>query len=128
MMENSQKTNEWWGKRRKRYNISLISAGILAFISYATIISVFRRYFNQAEITLFTTTVQGIGYLIMLAIANICYYIGPISERLSRPKNIVLYRKVAYSLGYWFSMALPFSIPGFLLYMVLIKHGIDGKP
>ncbi len=61
---------------------------------------------------------QAIGYLIAMGIANICYFIGPISERMLNPKNVKMYRQVTYNLGYWLSVLLPFSIPALVGYMV----------
>ena len=65
----------------------------------------------EAEITLFTTAFQGIGYLFMMGVANVCYFAGPLSESLIKPKNVDRYRRVTFQLGMWFSVLLPFSIP-----------------
>jgi hypothetical protein len=111
-------TSQWWHKRRFQYNVSLICAGILAFISYATVIFKNGDIIPDTEITVFTTLFQGIGYLIMMGVANICFYAGPISERLIKPKDVQRFRIITYRFGYWFSVLLPFSIPGILLYLV----------
>ena len=76
---------KWWESKRKKYNISLAIAGVVAFIFYAVIISVFEKYFNQSELTLFTTFLQASIYLLMMAIANICYFLGYLSKRVISP-------------------------------------------
>ena len=44
----------WWEPRRLRYNIGLVVAGILAFILYIIVLSIFHDRIPDAEITLFT--------------------------------------------------------------------------
>ena len=105
-------TMRWWNKRRIKYNIGLIKAGFLAFICYALVVQfmIIPKDIN-AEITLFTTLFQGIGYIFMILIANLFYFFGPISERLIMPDNIDKFRERTFRLCYWFSFVLPFSIP-----------------
>ena len=66
------------------------------------------------EVTLFTTLFQGIGYLFMIAVANVCYRLGPWSERVLRPRDPERFRRICFRLGFWFSVLLPFSIPALL--------------
>jgi hypothetical protein len=101
-------TFSWWEAKRKRYNIGLIIAGISAFTCYVIVASVFSVC---GEVTIFTTIFQGVGYLLMMLVANICYFLGPISESILRPKDVNRFRKISYGLGFWFSFALPFSVP-----------------
>jgi len=118
-MENETlSAREWWGKHRFRYNVALVVAGMLAFVAYATIVITFEERIPYVEITGFTIIFQAIGYLIAIGIANIFYFIGPISETLLKPKDITGYRRVTYSLGFWFSVLLPFSIPVMVGYVV----------
>ena len=111
--------NQWWGARRKRYNIALILAGLGAFAAYATIASMFHDHFNQLEITVFTIVFQTIGYALAMAVANVCYFLGPVTERLIRPADVNSYRKITYRLGLLFSVLLPFLLPALLLYDVI---------
>jgi len=110
---NIEDARRWWGRRRLRCNIGLIVAGGLAFACYVAIVD--RRIGNgsmpDAEITLFTTAFQGIGYLFMMGIANLCYFAGPLSEGVVKPKNVLRYRRVMFWTGFCFSVLLPFSIP-----------------
>lgn len=63
------------------------------------------------EVTLFTTLFQGIGYLCMMDLADICSLLGPWSESIVRPRDPARYRRICFRLGFWFSLLLPFSIP-----------------
>lgn len=63
------------------------------------------------EITVFTTIFQGIGYLFVMAIANLCYFLGSLAERIVKPENVMRFRHLSYWLGFSFSVALPFTIP-----------------
>jgi hypothetical protein len=111
---------DWWSTRRLRYNVGLVVAGILAFIAYVAVGSALSSYV-KFEITLFTICFQGIGYLIMIGLANVCYFLGPFSERIVRPSDPLRYRAICYRLGFWFSVFLPFSVP-VLLAMSALLH------
>lgn len=96
---------QWWAQRRRRYNVGLLIAGILGFICYAAAVRrcISLRAPGEWEITIFTALFQGLCYLVMMGVANLCYYLGPQSERLLHPANIAKYRKIAFQLGFWFS-------------------------
>ena len=78
----------------------------------------FEKQIPDADITVFTTLFQGIGYLLMIGVANAFYFLGPIMELMMKPADTARFRKVAFGLGYWGSVALPFLIPIFLLILV----------
>lgn len=101
----------WWGARRRRYNIALVLAGIAAFILYAIAFETQCRGVPEAEITLFTTLFQGVGYLIAIGVANVMYTLGPVLEPVLGRRDVAAYRRTAYPAGFWFSVALPFSVP-----------------
>ena len=111
-------TRQWWESRRMLYNKGLVIAGVLAFVCYVGVVSSdrFMQAHPEAEITVFTTLFQGVGYLFMMAIANLCYLLGPASEHLIRPASVNTYRKVMFGLGFWFSVLLPFCIPALLVW------------
>lgn len=115
----------WWGQRRLRYNIGLVVAGLLAFVCYVGVVDrgISSGAMPGAEITLFTTAFQAIGYLFMMAVANICYFAGPLSESLVKPTDLDFYRRVTYQVGFWFSVLLPFGVPALLL---LKPSGVGG--
>jgi hypothetical protein len=108
---NNQKW-EWWQRRRFQYNNLLASAGIVAFIFYAILGSLLiAPYVDDFEITFFTIVSQGIGYLIMMGIANVFYNLGYwVDEKYNR-NNTDEFRTMLYKLGCWFSCFLPFLIP-----------------
>ncbi len=111
----------WWSSRRLRYNIALVVAGILAFIAYVTVGSMMLPSEADFEVTIFNALVQGIGYLFMIGLANVFYFLGPLSERMVRPSDLERYRRICFRLGFWFSVLLPFSIP-VLLAVVALFH------
>lgn len=122
MAETSQPSSAWWGSRRLRYNIGLICAGVLAFVCYAVVcFTLLPRVLDesQIEVSPFTTLVQGVGYLFMMGIANLCFFLGPFCENFVRPCNVERYRRIAYGLGFWFSVLLPFGIPALLTVKIL---------
>lgn len=109
----------WWSSHRRRYNVGLVVAGIAAFITYCIVLSIFSDAIPDAEITIFTTVFQGVGYLVCMAVANVCYQLGPLSERWLHPQNPSAYRRITFAVGFWFSVALPFSIPALLTILAL---------
>lgn len=109
---------EWWRKKRLNYNIGLIISGILAFVLSIIIVEfvVMKNDKNwEGEITIFTIIFQGIGFLFMVGIANLFYYLGQVSELIIEPENSEKYRNLTYKIGYWFSCGIPFLIPISLL-------------
>ena len=68
----------------------------------------------EYEVTIFTVLFQGIGYLFMIAVANVFYGLGPWSERVLHPRDPERYRRICFRLGFWFSVLLPFTIPALL--------------
>jgi len=109
---------DWWRKKRLNYNVGLVISGILAFILYVIIVEfiVMKSEKNlEGEITIFTLLFQGIGYLVMIVIANLFYYLGEVSELIIEPENSEKYRNWTYKIGYWFSCGIPFLIPTSLL-------------
>ena len=87
-----------------------------AFIAYVAVVDrgISIGTLPGAEITLFTTAFQAFTYLVLMAVANVSYLAGPISESIVKPKNIERYRHVTYWFGFCFSVLLPFfTIPCF---------------
>ncbi len=113
----SSLTKTWWAGHRLRYNIGLVVAGLPAFICYVAAVErcIDLRVPGDWEVTIFTTLFQGFAYLIMIGAANACYQFGPWSERLIKPTNPARYRKIAFRMGFLFSVLLPFT-PDVLLF------------
>ena len=57
------------------------------------------------------TIFLGIGYLLLMALANLLYLLGVVLERFIQPDDIAFYRERAWALGFWGSIALPFLFP-----------------
>ena len=110
---------QWWEARRLRYNVGLIVAGALAFAAYLIVLALFHERIPGAEISLFTLLFQIIGYLFFMAAANVFYFLGALSERLPRVRDLESHRRTAYALGFWFSVALPFVVPALLAYYAI---------
>ena len=122
--ENSfgQTSKEWWRSRRKKYNSGLVVAGLLAFVCYVIIGANFIMPFDdQFEITLLTTVFQGVGYLIMIGIANLFYNLGYWADLKYNEKDSVTFRTRLFNIGYWFSFGLPFLIPIMLLLQYFVE-------
>jgi hypothetical protein len=93
--------------------MALIFAGLLAFICFAIVGECCPVL--EIEVTIFTLVFQLIGYILVIAVANICYQLGPWGEQILAPKDLGRYRKIAFDLGLSFSVLLPFAIPAFLM-------------
>lgn len=119
MVENSR---EWWAKRRWSYTRGLLFSGVAAFLCYLAVLGVFSNRFPCAEVTIFTTLFQGIGYLLMVLIANVIYSMAPVVERNVNPSTPERWRERMYWLGSRFSYLLPFLVP-----LVLVVLAIVGK-
>lgn len=121
----SDEGRAWWSKQRWHYNIGLVVAGISAFACYVIVVGIFHERLRDAEITIFTTLIQGIGYLFMMGIANLFYQLGPCAESICTPKNPDRFRRNLFRFGFWFSVMLPFTIPGLLLILLITIPVLD---
>jgi hypothetical protein len=119
----------WWEQRRLRYNVALVIAGLVAFVCYVVVLDrgISSGAMPDAEITIFTTVFQGIGYIFMMVVANVCFLAGPLSEALIKPTKVLLYRRVMFQVGLWFSVLLPFTIPAYIAWD-LMHPGRGSQP
>lgn len=118
-------TWRWWEGRRLRYNIGLAVAGwtawALAAMAIWTLTPLLPFRTDNPEVTLFTVLIQGILYLLVMAVANLFYLLGPLSEAVLRPVDVDGYRRRMFGLGFWFSAALPFAYPALLATGIAIE-------
>jgi hypothetical protein len=101
----------WWSAQRRRYNMALFVA---APISAATLFAVWGLFEDRLpclEITGASIVLGSILCLIGLGLANICYGLGPLSERLARPGDTAAFRRWTDGAGLAFSLLLVFSPP-----------------
>jgi hypothetical protein len=114
----------WWQARRLRYNIALASAG---WAAYGLDIALFQLFGRPAwrdwQGGLSMTLFLGVGFLVLMGAANICYLLGPLVESLVRPQDIARFRRTAYAGGFWGSVALPFVFPAVNLCMLIGQSG-----
>jgi hypothetical protein len=101
----------WWNARLPRYNAWLVGAGLLGFLLYAAVIEVACTCDSEAEITLFAIPFQALGYLFAMAVANLCYSLGYIVERILKPRDVARYRRVTFAAGVGLSVAPPLLVP-----------------
>jgi len=57
------------------------------------------------------TLFLGTGFLAAMAAANVAYLAGVMVEAVVKPRDVEAYRRRAWNLGYWGSVALPFLFP-----------------
>lgn len=120
----NQISKQWWSQRRSHYNKGLVIAGITAFLLYVILGSfLIASYDPEFEITLFTTLIQGMGYLFMMGIANIFYNLGYTADLIFNKDRSEQFRLHLYRLGYWFSFGLPFLIP----FLIVIEYFVVYK-
>ena len=102
---------EWWSARRGRYNVTLVLAAPVSGLSLLVIWGLFEDRLPCLEITLLSIFAGVILFAFGLALANICYFLGPLSERIIRPRNTASFRHWVYGLGLAFSLLLVFLPP-----------------
>lgn len=101
----------WWSAQRSRYNVTLILA---APVSAALLFGVWWAFEDRLpclDITAVSAIFGATLFLFGLILANICYFLGPIAERIIRPNDTMVFRHRAYGVGVAFSLLLIFSPP-----------------
>lgn len=98
----------WWTAQRWRYNAILLVGAFVSFLCLLGVGWAFEARLSCLEITAFSVAVGGVFFILGLGLANICYYIGPLLERLLQPKQVLRFRRAAFALGTAFSLSLIF--------------------
>jgi hypothetical protein len=118
-----QTAKEWWRAKRRRYNIGLVLAGIIAFLLYdAAVTALIMPYDKDFEINGLITIMQGIVYLMMIGVANLFYYLGYWADITYNKSNITSFRVNLFNIGFWFSFALPFMIPVLVVVQYFVRY------
>jgi hypothetical protein len=101
----------WWSAQRRSYNIALVVAAPISGLLLLMVWVLFEDRLPCLEITAFSLLFGGILFLFGLGIANIFYFLGPLSERVVGPRNTTVFRRWVYGIGLAFSLLLIFSPP-----------------
>ena len=110
----------WWESRRLRYNIGLAIAGASAWGVFAAESLLMTDWFS---LSVSGTLATGLLWLVAMGVANLLYFLGPVSERVLKPTDRDAYRRRVFGLGFWFSMAVPFLFPAAVLIAILSTLG-----
>jgi len=102
----------WWQSKRLGYNLALAAAGWAAYganvgLHYGFNHPLWRYWRDAASMTLFL----GVAFLVVMGAANVLYLLGPAVESVVKPSNPSRFRRTAYGMGLWGSVALPFVFP-----------------
>ena len=113
----------WWQARRLRYNLTLAAGGWIAYavavgLNYAFHHPVWRDWRGGLGMTLFL----GAVFLVVMGFANVFYLLGPAVEAWVKPADVGRYRRNAYAMGLWGSLAVPAIFPLVQL-SLLVAHG-----
>ncbi len=122
VIDGHPRDEDWWLGKRWLYNISLVVAGISAFVCNHIVIDLFSETINNVEVgemTILAIGGQSICFLIMMWMANMFYGLGLWAEKKFKPNDVRRFRRITFRLGYWFSVGLPFMIPLTNLYFCL---------
>ena len=101
----------WWSAGRRRYNITLFIAAPISAVMLINVWWLFEERLPCLEITGLVIIFWAMLFLVGVGFANICYFLGPLSERLIRPRNALAFRRRTYGAGVAFSLLLIFSPP-----------------
>jgi len=72
---------------------------------------IFEERLPCLEITAFSFILGAIAFLPGLVAANICYFLGPLGERIFRPSNANMYRRWIFGGGVALSLLIIFAPP-----------------
>ena len=101
-------SRSWWAAHRLRHNVVLLAAAPVSLVGLLVVVWLFESRLPCLEITAFSLMVDGVLFLVGLGFANLCYFLGPISERVLRPSNAAAFRRRSFALGTGFSLVLIF--------------------
>lgn len=102
----------WWQARRLSYNLALGGSGLLAYaLSVTTSFAFGQTVWSTAGEAVGQTLFLGALFLVVMGVANLAYLLGPTGEAMLRPRDVGAYRRNAFAMGFWGSVALPFLVP-----------------
>jgi len=114
----------WWQARRLRYNLALaIAAWAAYFVMVAESQALGHPVWNSARGALGMTLFLGSAWLVVTGIANLAFLMGPALEAWLKPTDLERYRRTAWGMGFWGSLAVPFIFPTLQLAAILTNAG-----
>lgn len=113
----------WWQARRLRYNLTLATGGWVGYglgvgLNYAFDHPVWKDWRGGLGMTIFLGTI----FLVVMGIANVCFLLGPAVEGWVKPADVDRYRRTAFAMGLWGSLAVPAIFPLVQLAMLLAHN------
>lgn len=100
---------EWWAGQRLRFNLFLIAAAPVSFASMLAVWALLGERLPCLEISAFSVFGGAIAFAVGLCLANLFYFLGPISEKLLPFKSPAMLRRILFFAGTGFSVLLIFS-------------------
>lgn len=114
----------WWQARRLRYNIALAAAGWIAYGTNVVLFAAFgRTLWRNWQGGIAMTLFLGTGFIVVMGIANVCFLLGPWTEKVAKPDDVDAFRETAWKLGFYGSIAVPFLFPLGNLAMLIAQMG-----
>lgn len=106
-----RETWRWWESRRLRYNVGLAVAGWCAWSLFWVAQFVFDAIIPTEWQFLQITVMLGVGFLVVMVVANVLFFLGVVAEILIKPVDAPAFRDRMWRFGYGGSIALPFLLP-----------------
>jgi hypothetical protein len=104
-IEDRVASKQWWSSKRLKYNTGLYLACFIAFLLscvFDGIMAPPSEGFNEIDMISIWFVL-----LVMMCVANCFYSAAWIIDTTFNKNNSQLFRERLFSLGYWFSFALP---------------------
>jgi hypothetical protein len=106
----------WWESKRLAYNGIVLMAAPFAALSGM----VMKDRLPCGEGTLLVLLVRMVLFIFGLGLANICYFLGVITEWIIHPHQVDTFRRYLWWLGTGFSLLLLF-LPTILLVIIAVS-------
>jgi len=117
---------DWWASRRLRYNLMLLCAAPISLVCLWVVWWLFEDRLPCQQVTGFSLMFGAILFAAGLVAANICFYLGPLIERLVSAQFVSLYRRSAFAMGAGFSLLLIFIPAIGNLTVAIVGYGVPG--
>ena len=110
----------WWQARRLTYNVALGTAGWAAYGSAVLFhTAVGKPLWENWQAGVAITLALGTLFMMVMGVDNVLFLLGPWTERVTRPSDVDGFRKSAWRLGFYGSIAVPFLFPLLNLAMLI---------